>query len=162
MEKFKRRLLTGLAVLALFVGTQFFVNRGLVSGMPPAIQGQTLDGERFDLAEFHGRPSIIYFWASWCRICEAMQGSVRAVARDHALVSLALQSGDQAEVSRYMQERGFNPKVLLDEDGAIGKRYGIRGVPAVFVLGPDGAIRYSTMGYTSELGLRLRLWLAGF
>jgi len=45
-------------------------------------------------------------------------------------------------------------------DGAIGRDYGIRGVPAVFILGPGGDIRFSTVGYASELGLRLRLRLA--
>jgi peroxiredoxin len=74
---------------------------------------------------------------------------------------VALQSGDAAEVQAYMDKEGFRVPVVLDEDGAIGKSYGIRGVPAVFILGPDGNIRFSTMGWTSELGLRFRLWLAG-
>ena len=50
---------------------------------------------------------------------------------------------------------------VLDEDGAISKRYGLRGVPAVFVLDGSGKIRFSSVGYTSELGIRIRLWLAG-
>jgi len=163
MIGFKRRLFTWLAVIVLFVCAQLFVNRGLVSGAPPtALQGRTLDGRAFELAQFHGKPSVIYFWASWCPVCKTMQGTVQAVAKDHPVISLALQSGGEAEVRRYMNDQGFNPETLLDEDGAIGKRFGLRGVPALFILGPEGNIRFATAGYTSEVGLRLRLWLAGF
>jgi thiol-disulfide isomerase/thioredoxin len=162
MTRLKSHLFTWLAIIVLFVCAQLFVNRGLISGAPPSIRGQTMDGQVFDLAELNGRPSVIYFWASWCPVCKTMQAMVQTVAKDHPLVSLALQSGGQVEVRRYMNDEGFNLKTLLDEDGAIGKRYGIRGVPSLFILGPDGNIRFATAGYTSEFGLRMRLWLAGF
>jgi thiol-disulfide isomerase/thioredoxin len=163
MVRLKGRLFTWLAVIVLFVCGQLFVNRGLVSGAPPSnLYGHTLDGETFELTQFKGRPSVVYFWASWCPVCERMQGTVKSVAADHPLISLALQSGGETEVRRYMHDHDYSPMTLLDEDGAIGKRFGLRGVPALFVLGPEGDIRYATAGYTSELGLRLRLWLAAF
>lgn len=148
-------------LLALFVGMQFGANRDLASGDPPALSGQTVEGEGFDLARLRGQPALIYFWASWCSICRAMQGSVQAVAQDHPLISVAMQSGDRAKVAGYMREQDFHVPTLLDEDGAIAQRFGLRGVPVAFILGPDGKIRHAVTGYTSEAGLRLRLWLAG-
>ena len=72
-----------------------------------------------------------------------------------------MQSGTRLDVDKYRQAQKFHVPTLLDEDGALAGRYGLRGVSAVFILGPDGKIRYATTGYTSEAGLRLRLWLAG-
>jgi hypothetical protein len=34
-------------------------------------------------------------------------------------------------------------------------------VPAFVVVDAEGRLRMPTVGYTSELGLRLRLWWAG-
>lgn len=159
--KLKQTALTWTVLIALVVGAQWFANRDLVTGAPPAIHGVTLDGKPFAGLETLRKPAVIYFWASWCGICRAMQSTVRDIGRDTPLVTVALQSGDAAEVGRYLKKEGFEVPVVLDEDGAIGKAFGLRGVPAIFILGPDGNIRFSTMGYTSAFGLHVRLWLAG-
>jgi hypothetical protein len=48
----------------------------------------------------------------------------------------------------------------VDPDSEIFRRYGLHGVPAFVIIAPDGNIRAATFGYTSETGLRLRLWWA--
>lgn len=160
MKPSHQRLLEGVAIAAFVLGVQFAADRNLPAGAPPPLAGQTLDGQPFDLARLRGQPAVIYFWASWCPICRAMQGGIAAIAKHHPLVSVAMQSGSRAELVKYMQEQNFLVSTLPDEDGDISRRYGLRGVPAVFVLGPDGTIRYATTGYTSEIGIRFRLWLA--
>jgi thiol-disulfide isomerase/thioredoxin len=157
----KRHLLTGLGFLALFLGVQWFSGRGLATGTPPPIHARMPDGREYAGPQFGGRPAVIYFWASWCGICRAMQDTVSGLAKDVPMMTVALQSGNAAEVRRYLEAQGFSVPVVLDEDGAIGAAYGIRGVPAVFILGPDGNIRSAVVGYSSEIGLRVRLWLAG-
>lgn len=155
------KLLGWVGVIALFIGIQFAANRNLASGEPPPFSGQTLAGQNFELAQLRGKPVLIYFWASWCPICRGMQSTIKAVAQDYPFISVAMQSGTRVEVGKYLQEQDFHVPTLPDEDGEIAKRYGLRGVPAVFVLGPEGRIRYAATGYTSEVGIRLRLWLAG-
>lgn len=150
-----------LVLLGLLAGIGFFQTRGLVSGTSPAIQGNTLEGQAFDLTRLSGRPSVIYFWASWCGVCKAMQDNVQAVAIDHPMITLALKSGNAAEVREYMRKEKFAVPVVLDETGEMAQRYGIRGVPTLFFLDADRNIRFTASGYTSEAGLRLRLWLAG-
>jgi thiol-disulfide isomerase/thioredoxin len=159
--KLKHTLLMWAALIALFSGLQFFVNRNLVSGAPPPIHGTLLDGRAFAGIDSLKKPAVIYFWASWCGICEAMQGTVRAVVADTPLLTVALQSGEGAEVGEYMKKHGFDVPVLLDPEGILGKAYGIRGVPAIFIVGQDGTVKSSTVGYTSEWGLRARLWWVG-
>jgi thiol-disulfide isomerase/thioredoxin len=160
-QKIRNTLLTWAGVLAFYFGLQFFVDRNLPTGQPPAIAGATLDGKPFELSQLRGKPAVVYFWASWCGICSAMRSSIQSVAGDHPLVSVAVQSGDAAEVTKYQEENGFHPATVLDEEGSISKQYGLKGVPALFVLDPAGNIRFSSVGFTSELGVRARLWLAG-
>lgn len=161
MTKLTRSVLSWIGILTFVGGAQFFASRGLVSGDPPPTRGVTLEGQPFDLAGLRGSPAAIYFWASWCSVCKAMQGTIASVARDHRLIGVALQSGNASEVARYLKDAGFSLSTLLDEDGVMGKDYGLRGVPTLFILDRQGHIRFATSGYTSEPGLRLRLWLAG-
>lgn len=155
-----RRMLGWGAVVALFFAAQGFLNRDMASGPAPAIEGRFLDDSPASLDSLRGRPAIVYFWASWCPICGAMEDKIESLAGDHAVITVAYQSGDAAEVARHVTERRLDWRVVPDPDGAIGATYGIRGVPAFFVLGPDGTIRSRSVGFTPEWLLRQRLWLA--
>jgi len=52
--------------------------------------------------------------------------------------------------------------VVNDADNQISARWGVQAVPASFIVDTDGKIRYVEIGYTTGIGLRLRLWLASF
>jgi hypothetical protein len=43
---------------------------------------------------------------------------------------------------------------------AVFLQYGTRVVPAFIIVDPAGNVRAVSIGYTSEIGLRLRLWWA--
>ena len=51
--------------------------------------------------------------------------------------------------------------MIVDSTDALAKRYGIRAFPTSFVLDADEDIRQVEVGYTTEFGLRARMWLAG-
>jgi len=104
----------------------------------------------------------VHFWATWCPVCKAEQGSIAAIAHDHPdVISVAMQSGKPEEVAKYLSDQGIAFPVLNDPDGSISAAWGVHAVPASFIIGPDGQIRFVEVGYTTSLGLRLRLWLAG-
>ncbi|QXP82579.1 protein disulfide oxidoreductase [Methylococcus sp. Mc7] len=155
-----RRVLGWGAIVALFFAVQGILNRDMASGPAPAIEGRFLDGSPVSLDSLRGRPALVYFWASWCPICGAMEDKIGSLARDHAVLTVAYQSGDTAEVARHVAERRLDWRIVPDPDGVVGAGYGIRGVPAFFVLAPDGTIRSRSVGFTPEWMLRLRLWLA--
>jgi hypothetical protein len=64
-------------------------------------------------------------------------------------------------VRAYLADAGLDAAhVALDPDGSIAQRFGVRAFPTTFYVGRDGAIRTAEVGYTSELGMRLRAWWA--
>lgn len=148
-------------VLAVFFAVQWWQTRDAPHGMAPALRGPLLEGGGVDLHALRGQPVLVHFWAVWCPICRLEQDNIAGLARDYRVITVATTSGDAAEVRRYLQEQGLAFPTLLDEDGSLGRRWGVKGVPASFVIGPDGQVAYATMGYSTGLGLRLRLWLAG-
>lgn len=162
--RWRRWLLEGLIFLAVFVAFQLWQARATPRGPAPQFSGQLLDGQAFDLATWQRRDpakaSLLYFWAEWCPVCKTTAGNVTAVAEDWPVTSIAAQSGPDEKVARLMRESGYGWPTLADPRAAILKQYGLPGTPSFIVIDPAGNIRFVSIGYTSELGLRLRLWWA--
>ncbi|RKT45095.1 protein disulfide oxidoreductase [Thiocapsa rosea] len=148
-------------ILVIFGAVQWWKARPLASGAAPPLVGVTLDGQVFDLAALTGRPVLVHFWASWCPVCGLMDGAVAAIAEDHAVVTVAMQSGGPHELRRYMAETGHAFPVIADSTGQIAHRWGVVGVPATFVVDSYGRISDAVVGIATQPGLRWRLWRAG-
>jgi thiol-disulfide isomerase/thioredoxin len=145
-------------IVALQLG-QLWLQRDVVIGQAPALQSVDISGKHVSLTDYTGEPLLLYFWASWCPVCRFEHGAITSLAEDYNVLSIALQSGAGSEVYAHMQEYEADYRVINDPDGIIGSRYGIRGVPTMFLLDAQGNIHSTLSGYTSGLSLRLRLWL---
>lgn len=152
----KERLLYFLTAILMF-GVPFFINTSSLSGKPPQILQPIVSGEKINPFQ----PRLIYFWAEWCGICRMMQAPISAVLTDYPGLTIAVKSGNDRLVKNYLSKHGLNWVTVNDKQGEVAHQYGIQGVPAVFILDSKGEIAFSTSGYSSELGLRFRLWLAG-
>jgi peroxiredoxin len=160
----RRILVLGLEILALaalIYGIHLWQTRDAPRGPAPALAGKLLDGSGFDLAQERGRPVLVHFWATWCPVCGLQDGAIAAIARDHRVVTVASQSGGTEAVRRHMDAQSLDFPVLVDPSGSVATRWGIRGVPTSFLVDRSGRIRFVATGYTSAIGLRTRLWLAG-
>lgn len=155
----QRRLLEGGLILAGILGVQYFQTRGLPEGAAPPLAG-VLTHEQAAGVEAGGAPTLVAFWATWCPVCSAEEDNIVAVARDHRVVSVAMQSGDAATVAKHLRERGIALPVLVDDDGRHARNWRVRGVPTHFVVDGAGIIRFRVVGYATTWGLKARLWWA--
>jgi peroxiredoxin len=160
-RKWTRFALRALVIVAIVLAIRAWHTRGTAAGMAPHFEAPTLQGETVSLRELQGEPTLVYFWATWCGVCGLMDGSVAKLAGSHRVVTVASMSGGPGEVAAHMAEKGLDMPVVLDPQGHLATRYGVRAFPTSFVLGPDGRIRHTEVGYTSGFGLRARLWWAG-
>lgn len=147
--------------LAIFLAVSAWQKQDVVSGKAPVLQGRLLDGTALSSESLRGKPVLIHFWATWCPVCAAEQGTIASLAEDHTVITVAMQSGDETAVRKYMKDEGLRFPVLNDEMGRIAAAYGVKGVPTSFVLDPRGDIQFAEVGYTTGPGLRARLWWAG-
>ncbi|HAF43741.1 MAG TPA: protein disulfide oxidoreductase [Gallionellaceae bacterium] len=150
-----------LLLIVVVTVIRLWQQRDMVSGAAPALQGATLAGQHYKLPARPERPVLVHFWATWCPVCRAEQDSISGIARDSDVISVAMQSGKAEEVAAYVKEKGIDFPVLNDADGSISNTWGVHAVPASFIIAPDGQIQFVEVGYTTEIGLRLRLWWAG-
>ncbi len=147
-----------LIAIALLLVLRTWLQWDLASGPAPDFAAADLAGRPVALADYRGEPLVLHFWASWCVVCSAEQETIDAIADDHALLGVAMQSGDASQVRAHMAREGLDFRNLNDPRGQLAARYGVSAVPATFILDGDGGIRFVERGWSSELGLRARLW----
>jgi len=153
----KKILLEVLIIALLYWGIRYYQQQDIVKGQAPVLQGVMLNQKAIDWSDYQGKPLLVHFWATWCRVCQFEQDSIEAIAKDYQVITIASWSDDTRE---YMQKHGLSYPVLDDPQGHWAKRYGISVVPVSFMLDADGKIAFIESGYSSEIGLRLRLgWL---
>jgi thiol:disulfide interchange protein len=153
----------GVAIL-IVLALQWWQARDVPHGPAPAFAAAMADGRDGSLAKWRAshpdKVVGIYFWADWCPICKAQEGNVAALRADWPVLTVAMQSGTPAQVARVLHERNLDWPTVVDADGAIATRYGLHGVPALVVVDSRGEMRSVAVGYTTTLGMRLRLWWA--
>jgi peroxiredoxin len=149
-----------LVVVLIVLAVQWWQARDMPSGEAPSLAGPGLKGEPMTLGALRGQPVLVYFWANWCPICRFTSSSIANIAEDHAVMTVASTSGDVAEVEAYLQENGLEMPVMMDESGDLARHWDVYGLPAIFIVDRQGRIDYASMGYSSEIGLRVRMALS--
>lgn len=157
-RRWKRWAIELLIILAVFGGITTWQNSGLASGKAPPVAGLRTDGSPVKVSP--GETALVVFWATWCGVCKAEARNIEAVAQDWPVVSIAMQSGERDEIADYLKERDLKLPAIADDDSNIAEAWGVRVVPAHFVVDPAGNIRFRVVGYTTTWGLRARLWWA--
>lgn len=109
---------------------------------------QDAEGKRVALSDFHGRPLVLHFWATWCPYCKKLQPGLDKLAKRYkpaGLVVLGISFREEkgAHPQRVLQERGHQFRTLIDGDEVAG-RYGVRGTPTTFFIDPRGQVLWVT------------------
>lgn len=156
------RLALELAIVAAIVwAIGAYQSRNLLdSGHPaPELALADLEGRSHTLEDYHGKPTLLVFWATWCSVCKLEKDNITALHRerdDIHVVSVVLGYDSVEEVRAFVELEGIEYPVLLG-DQAIADRFKVDRFPTHYMLSASGDIESSTVGYTTELGLSLRV-----
>jgi len=149
-----------LVILIIFYSIKLYKQQDVAQGIAPTFNEVFLDGRQVSLSNYQGKAVLIHFWASWCQICTYEQNSIEAISKDHDIITIAMNSGEADEIQAHMKKNKLSFPVIIDEDGILAQQYGITGVPTSIIVNAQGIIEYTEIGYTTNWGLRARLWLA--
>ena len=141
-------------------GVDLWRAQDLVSGNAPKLTAVSIQGESIDLfAMSQEKPVLVYFWATWCSVCSTVSPSVDFVSDGYQVVTVALNSGPDERVKRYLGAKDYGFTVVNDEKGLISRQWGISVTPTLFVIN-KGKISSITTGFTSPFGMWARLLLS--
>ncbi len=127
----------------------------------PTLHATLIDGSKFSYKEFENRAFIVHFWATWCPVCKAEISNFQRLKDDgYEVLSVVVESGSDDDIKSFMKKRGLDFRVINDKNGNLAKYFKIEGYPTTFVFDKDGGLFFSDVGYTSDLSLKLKVWLS--
>jgi DsbE subfamily thiol:disulfide oxidoreductase len=167
---------TRLVTVAAVVGLSLLVLWAALSGAPAksgaqsgnapssplTLTGKTLDGKRYDLTKYRGRPVVINFFASWCPSCAKEAADLTAFAKDHpevAFVGVDIRD-TPAKGREWVMRYGVPFPVVFDREGTIASQWGVIGIPATFFLDRRGVLRAQITGPSTRSGFEDKLQAA--
>jgi peroxiredoxin len=118
-----------------------------------------LDGGRFTLSENLGKgPTVLIFWATWCRPCKQEMKEYKAVFESYqekgvqVLVISEDNSKTQSQVKPFMKSNDYKFTALLDPTGEVLKSYGGVSIPYTVVLDSTGKTQKAYRGKIRDIG----------
>jgi cytochrome c biogenesis protein CcmG, thiol:disulfide interchange protein DsbE len=115
-------------------------------------------------ASLRGEPAAINFWASWCEPCREEAPALERLARSlggRAQIVGVNWNDSSSGARSWIEKYGWTFPNLRDGEGAVGRDYGLRGLPTTFIIDPHGRIADVLPGPQSESSLREALESAG-
>lgn len=150
-----------IALLLIYLALRPYFQGDVVRDKAPDFQVYSISGQPITLSDLQGDALLIHFWATWCPICSFSRDGVEKINPHYKVLSIATQSGSDADLLAYAQEHQMDPDwIINDQDGRLFQRYGAKAVPADFIINPQGQVAFVEVGVTSSWGLRARLWWA--
>lgn len=113
-----------------------------------------LDGGTVRLADLRGRVVVMEFWATWCGPCRFSTPSLDVIYRkfrDKGVTVLLVNQGEDPDKVRAWVNGRFQAPILMDQSTRVAARYGVRGIPRLFLVSQDGQILYVRSGYGGGL-----------
>jgi peroxiredoxin len=137
--------------------------RPAVGATAPQIECLAYDGRPMRLADYVGKVTLLYFWASWCPTCRFQAPGLRDLYREFhpgGLEMLGFSYDDSASAMRaHLAQYGHDWPTYFSSsrrnwEDPIARAYGARGVGVLYLVDSEGKYQGS---YTRIEDIRSRL-----
>ncbi len=116
----------------------------------------TLDGSQFAMSDLSGKPTILYFWATWCPQCRVQRDVLNALSRqwgDRVQIAALTVDDDVPSVQRYLKAHSSLSHELRASAELLWL-FGVEGLPTLVVIDANGRVQSVSSGLTDADGLR--------
>lgn len=116
-------------------------------------QGQSVDLQQIS----ENQAVLVYFWGSWCHVCEYTTPKVNSLAKTAPVVSIAVQSGTDQELKQYLQTHKYQMTTINDENGELFHQWQGKVTPSYLII-ENGQMQQSFVGLQPLWLMKARLF----
>ena len=115
-----------------------------------------LDGGRFSLqAALKQGPVLAAFFKVSCPVCQYTFPYLERLHQargDKKITIVGISQDDQRDTAAFLKEYGVTFRTLLDDPKgyAVSNAYGLTNVPTLFLIGQDGQIEITSVGWVKQ------------
>jgi len=106
----------------------------------------SLDSRKAALKDYKGKYVFLNFWATWCGPCIDEMPSMERLyqkfktRKNFEMLAVSIDKGGVELVKRFVKENKLTFTVLLDRDSEVAAAYGVMGIPATYLIDPNGDV----------------------
>lgn len=153
-----KELIVGAVLIFIFSSIINYLRKPELSSTElPQANITLLDGTSYTLKS--GKPLVIHFWATWCKVCKLEAPNIETLSKKYEVLTIAVNSGEDAKIQAYMKERELTFNVFNDVDSSWAKKFKVEVFPTTFIYDRQGELKFTEVGYTTTAGLLARLKL---
>lgn len=136
----------GLAAVVLLIAVA--AHGAVRVGDTPKLNFKTIDNQAVTPEMLEGRIVVLDFWATWCGPCVKEIPHMIKLNKSYGqkgvqIISISLDS-DRNKLSSFVKARRMDWVHVFDgRGGPLAKRFGVRGIPSVFILSPEGKVLWT-------------------
>jgi peroxiredoxin len=111
-----------------------------------------ISGKSYSLKDLRGKVVLLSFGASWCPYCVNEVPELNSIQAENAgnanfkLLAINLDN-DVEKAKKFAEKKQIRYTLLYDNGTAVAQQYGVSGIPANFVVAPDG----TAVGYGPDI-----------
>ena len=117
-----------------------------------------IDGTTYNFPK--NKAVLVHFWGTWCPVCKVEAPNINTISKEYEVITIAVDSKNDENIKKYLKENNVNFKVFNDEYSQYSSQYNISVYPTSFIYDKNAKLVFTEVGYTSTLGLKLRMWWA--
>ena len=135
----------------------------IISNVISYYKSTNINKIKFDIENIslNNKPILVHFWATWCPICKVEAPNIQSLSNNYNVVTIAVNSGDDIKISNYLKKNNLNFKIINDPNSFYANKFNVKVFLATLIYDKDKNLIFSEVGYTSTLGLQLRMLWAG-
>ncbi len=149
-----RTLLVSALLMVACVATPAQAARPKPGEIPPDVLGEDRDGNAVTVSGHRGKLVIVTFWASWCGPCRRelpmLARLQKAVGRDHMEVVAVNINEPRRTYLSVLRANRDHALTYVHDTGEVAAAYGVTSVPNLFIIGPDGVVAHTHVGYGED------------
>jgi peroxiredoxin len=122
----------------------------------PEINLPSLDGSKFSLqAALKQGPVLAAFYKVSCPVCQYTFPFLERLHKaygDKKITIVGISQNNQRDTAAFMKEYGVSFRNLLDDPNGyvVSNTYGLTNVPTLFLIGQDGQIEITSVGWVKQ------------